>query len=63
MVLGPKNCKAALKLGQACLLWCKNGKRELKDDAIKNLENALKLCNDDAQKKEIQALLQEAMKL
>jgi len=63
VVLGPKNCKAALKLGQACLLWCKNGKRELKDDAIKNLENALKLCNDDAAKKQIQALLQEAMKL
>jgi len=63
VVLGPKNYKAALKLGRACLLWCKNGKRELKEDAIKNLENALKLCNDDAQKKEIQALLQEAMKL
>ena len=63
VVLGPKNYKAFFKLGQACLLWCKNGKRELKDDAIKNLENALKLCNDDAEKNKIQALLQDAMKL
>ena len=61
--LGPKSCKAHAKLGQACLLWCKNGKKEVKEDAVKNLEKAVGLCNDEAEKQKIQALLQQAMKL
>jgi len=61
--LGPKSFKAHCKLGEACMLWCKNGKKEAKEDAVKNLENAAQLCNDNVEKQKIQALLQEAMKL
>jgi tetratricopeptide (TPR) repeat protein len=61
--LGPKSWKAHAKLGQACLLWCKNGKKEVKEDAVRNLEKAVGLCNDEAEKQKIQALLQQAMKL
>ncbi|NQT18475.1 MAG: PEGA domain-containing protein [Planctomycetes bacterium] len=61
--LGPKNFEARLKLGEAYLQWCKNGKPEVKKHAVKNLEIALKLCKDPKQRKKILALRAEAAKL
>ena len=61
--IAPKNYSARVRLGQACMLWCKNGKKEVKEDAVKNLEKAVELCVDAAEKQKIQALLQDAIRL
>jgi len=61
--LGPKSFEARRRLGRAYLLWCKQGKREVKSDALKNLEKALQLCNDEIERKKIKALRREAAEL
>jgi len=61
--LGPNNPLAYARLGEVCIAWCRSGRTEMKQDAVKNLEKALTLCNDELQKKRIESSLQEALKL
>jgi len=61
--LGPKSFQARFRLGRAYFLWCEHGKAEVKDNAIKNLEKALELCDDKGEIERIRALRKKAAKL
>jgi len=61
--LGPESFEAHRRLGHAYLLWCKSGNREVKSDALKNLEKALRLCDDNNEIEKIEALRRQAAEL
>jgi len=55
-MLAPKSCRVYAKLGETHLQWLKAGRAESRDDALKNLDKAIELCKDEAERKRIQEL-------